>query len=139
MSLHPGKLHLQNREPRDAARPAQRQPQRQLDRGDRRLLWQPHHLKSTNQKKSYWAKWVNRYRISPINEESLVSQIRYNKKKRCLDISDNKIDCEDSEDVIKILEAMPCLKVLYMFGNPVVSKIKSYRKTLIARLPLLKF
>ena len=26
-----------------------------------------------------------------------------------------------------------------MFGNPVVSKIKSYRKTLIARLPLLKF
>jgi len=56
-----------------------------------------------------------------------------------LDISENKIDCEDSEDFIKILENCKALKVLYLMGNPIVKKIKMYRKTLIARLPILTF
>jgi len=56
-----------------------------------------------------------------------------------LDISDNKIDCEDYEEFIKILEGCKELKVLYLNGNPIVKKIPSYRKTLIARLPTLTF
>ena len=34
---------------------------------------------------------------------------------------------------------MPNLAVLYLSGNDVTKKIKNYRKTLIARLPLLKY
>ena len=34
---------------------------------------------------------------------------------------------------------MPNLKVLYLMGNPVVNKIKQYRKTMIVRLPHLKY
>jgi len=56
-----------------------------------------------------------------------------------LDISDNKIDCEEWDDFVKILEQCKALKVLYLMGNPIVKKIPSYRKTLIARLPTLTF
>lgn len=34
---------------------------------------------------------------------------------------------------------MPNLKVLYLQGNDVTNKIKNYRKTIIARLPELKY
>jgi dynein assembly factor 1 len=34
---------------------------------------------------------------------------------------------------------MPNLKVLYLMNNPVVKKIKNYRKTIIAALPNLKY
>ena len=34
---------------------------------------------------------------------------------------------------------MPNLKVLYLQNNPVVKKIKNYRKTVIAALPSLKY
>ena len=34
---------------------------------------------------------------------------------------------------------MPKLAVLYLQGNPVTKKIKNYRKTLIARIPTLKY
>ena len=34
---------------------------------------------------------------------------------------------------------MPNLKVLYLQNNPCVNKIKQYRKTMIARLPTLKY
>lgn len=57
----------------------------------------------------------------------------------CLDISDNKIDCEDPNDFINIFERMHDVRVLYLFGNPVIKKIQNYRKTLIARLPNLRF
>ncbi|KAH8273784.1 hypothetical protein KR044_000268 [Drosophila immigrans] len=45
-----------------------------------------------------------------------------------LDLSNNRI-----EDilVVKIFEQMPCLKVLVLQGNPVVSRLPQYRKTLI--------
>jgi len=56
-----------------------------------------------------------------------------------LDISENKIDCEDKEEFIKLLERCKALKVLYLMGNPIVKKISMYRKTLIARLPTLTF
>eukprot|EP00941_MAST-03F_sp_MAST-3F-sp1_P004701 g4701.t1 len=53
-----------------------------------------------------------------------------------LDLKNNKL--EDSE-VLDIIEQMPNLAVLYLKGNPVVGKTKFYRKTLIARLPRLKY
>ncbi|TDG41799.1 hypothetical protein AWZ03_011778 [Drosophila navojoa] len=45
-----------------------------------------------------------------------------------LDLSNNRID---DILVVKIFEKMPCLKVLVLHGNPVVSRIPQYRKTLI--------
>lgn len=54
-----------------------------------------------------------------------------------LDISDNKID--DANVLPDIFEKMPSLAVLYLSGNPVTKKIENYRKTLIARLPNLKY
>ncbi|XP_064553801.1 dynein axonemal assembly factor 1 homolog [Drosophila montana] len=45
-----------------------------------------------------------------------------------LDLSNNRID---DILVVKIFEKMPCLKVLVLQGNPVVSRLPQYRKTLI--------
>lgn len=45
-----------------------------------------------------------------------------------LDISHNRID---DVTVVKILADMPELRVLTMTGNPVISQIPSYRKTMI--------
>lgn len=56
-----------------------------------------------------------------------------------LDISNNHIDCEDPQDFLEVLKAMPKLKVLYMQNNPICSKIKNYRKHLIALLPNLTY
>lgn len=38
-----------------------------------------------------------------------------------------------------MFERMPNLKVLYLQGNPVVKRIRNYRKTLISRLKQLRF
>lgn len=54
-----------------------------------------------------------------------------------LDVSDNYID--DAEVLPEILEKMPKLAVLYLQGNPVTKKIKNYRKTLISKIPTLKY
>jgi len=54
-----------------------------------------------------------------------------------LDLQNNKI--EDPEILEEILVNMPNLKVLYLQNNGVVNKIKQYRKTIIARLPTLKY
>lgn len=53
-----------------------------------------------------------------------------------LDIQRNDID---DAAVIDLLAKMPNLKVLYLKGNPIVEKIKNYRKTVIARLPTLTY
>jgi dynein assembly factor 1, axonemal len=54
-----------------------------------------------------------------------------------VDLSDNFID--DPEILPEILEKMPKLAVLYLQGNPVTRSIKNYRKTLISRIPTLKY
>ena len=56
-----------------------------------------------------------------------------------LDLSNNKIDHDDAEAFIHILEAMDSLAVLYLTGNPIIKRIPNYRKTLTARLPNLKY
>eukprot|EP00898_Chlorokybus_atmophyticus_P004268 jgi/Chlat1/4842/Chrsp31S00372 len=54
-----------------------------------------------------------------------------------LDLSHNHI--EDGDALLEILKQIPSLSVLYLQGNPVVSKIQHYRKTLICALPNLKY
>lgn len=54
-----------------------------------------------------------------------------------LDLSDNYI--EDPEILPEVFEKMPKLAVLYLNGNDVTKKIKNYRKTMIARIPTLKY
>ena len=54
-----------------------------------------------------------------------------------IDLSDNFID--DPEILPQILEKMPKLAVVYLMGNEVTKKIKNYRKTMIARIPTLKY
>ncbi|GMH35986.1 hypothetical protein BSKO_03854 [Bryopsis sp. KO-2023] len=55
---------------------------------------------------------------------------------RTLDMQHNKID---DPQILEVLKAMPDLKCLYLKGNPVVSKIKNYRKTVISSLPSLVY
>lgn len=54
-----------------------------------------------------------------------------------IDLSDNYID--DPNILPEVLEKMPNLAVLYLNGNEVTKKIKNYRKTLIAKIPSLKY
>ena len=53
-----------------------------------------------------------------------------------LDVQRNKI--EDVE-ILEVLRDMPNLSCLYLQGNPVVNKVRNYRKRLIAMLPNLKY
>jgi dynein assembly factor 1 len=53
-----------------------------------------------------------------------------------LDLQDNQIS---DPAVLDVLKQLPELRCLYLKGNPVVSSIKNYRKTLIAALPELKY
>lgn len=54
-----------------------------------------------------------------------------------LDLSDNHIEC--LEIVEEVLMKMPNLAVLYLQNNPVCKSIPNYRKTLITKLPGLKY
>lgn len=46
---------------------------------------------------------------------------------------------KDTDCIEEIFQKMPNLAVLYLMNNPVVGKIKNYRKTLTAALPGLKY
>jgi dynein assembly factor 1 len=54
-----------------------------------------------------------------------------------VDLQNNKI--EDPECLEEIFAKMPNLKVLYLQGNKCTNMIKNYRKTMIARIPTLKY
>lgn len=54
----------------------------------------------------------------------------------CLDLKDNELE---DPAVIDVFESMPALRVLYLQGNPVVKTIRHYRKTVLSRLPGLRF
>ena len=73
------------------------------------------------------------------NGLSDIEHLTKNHKISSIDISNNIIDTENFEDFIKILENIKNLSVLYMQNNPICKKIPNYRKTLIARLPKLKY
>ncbi|XP_065356499.1 dynein axonemal assembly factor 1 homolog [Calliphora vicina] len=57
-----------------------------------------------------------------------LKELQYCTNLSVLDLSNNRID---DILVVKIFAKMPALKVLVLQGNPVVSKIPQYRKTLI--------
>ena len=54
-----------------------------------------------------------------------------------LDVSDNQID--DPAVIDEVFCKMPNLLVLYAQNNPFVKKVNAYRKTLIAKLPKLRY
>lgn len=54
----------------------------------------------------------------------------------CLDLQENRLE---DPGVLDVLAALPGLAVLYLQGNPAVKRIRHYRKTVIARLPGLKY
>lgn len=53
-----------------------------------------------------------------------------------LDLQHNRID---DPAVLVVLESIPDLKCLYLKGNPVVSKLKNYRKTIISQMKSLLY
>eukprot|EP00892_Ulva_mutabilis_P007234 jgi/Ulvmu1/4883/UM020_0169.1 len=53
-----------------------------------------------------------------------------------IDLQNNKID---DVKVLDILARLPNLKCLYLKGNPMVSKVKQYRHTMISRIPSLTY
>ncbi len=53
-----------------------------------------------------------------------------------LDLQNNNLD---DPAVVDILKQIPDLRCLYLKGNPVVSKIPNYRKTLITSIPTLTY
>lgn len=53
-----------------------------------------------------------------------------------LDVQNNRID--DTE-VIEIFESMPQLAVLQCQGNPFISKVASYRRTMVSRCKSLSY
>jgi len=55
----------------------------------------------------------------------------------CLDLSENRID--DPAVLDEVLVKMPKLRVLYLTGNGCIKKIPNYRKTVITKIPNLKF
>ncbi len=55
---------------------------------------------------------------------------------RVLDLQRNRIE---DEKIIDVLAQMPNLHVLYLKDNPVVSKIKNYRKSIISRCKALTY
>ncbi|PRW59455.1 dynein assembly factor axonemal [Chlorella sorokiniana] len=54
-----------------------------------------------------------------------------------VDLQNNKL--EDGQALLGLLKGLPHLKCLYLRGNPLVSKLPSYRKTTIAALPGLTY
>jgi len=53
-----------------------------------------------------------------------------------VDLAHNELE---EEEVLEVLQGMPHLACLYLQGNPVVTKKRYYRKTMIARIPTLKY
>ncbi len=53
-----------------------------------------------------------------------------------VDLAHNELE---EEEVLQVLQGMPNLACLYLQGNPVVTKKRYYRKTMIARIPTLKY
>ncbi|ALC39253.1 dtr [Drosophila busckii] len=63
-----------------------------------------------------------------LKDSESIAQLAECKNLSVVDLSNNRID---DILVVKIFEQMPCLKVLVLQGNPVVSRLPQYRKTLI--------
>ena len=65
-----------------------------------------------------------------------IEHLRLCKSITVLDVQRNKLD---DVEILEVFKDMPNLSCLYLQGNPVVNKIRNYRKNLIAMLPNLKY
>lgn len=65
-----------------------------------------------------------------------IEELRDCKNVSVLDLSQNKLD---DVAIVDTLAAMPALRVLYLSGNPAVSKVPHYRKTMVSRCKGLTF
>ena len=65
-----------------------------------------------------------------------VAQLRHCSSLQTLDLQHNEL--EDPE-VLDLFRELPDLRCLYLSGNPMVSKIKNYRKTVVAALSKLTY
>ncbi|KAL9642666.1 hypothetical protein ABK040_009745 [Willaertia magna] len=71
-----------------------------------------------------------------INSVESLNHLTLLPKLSVLDISNNRIE---DDQVIEVLGKLPSLTVLYLKGNPVVSKIKNYRKVVISTVKKLNY
>lgn len=51
-----------------------------------------------------------------------------------LDLSCNQL--QEGEEVLEVLKKVPKLGVLYLKGNPLVPKVRHYRKTVLSQVSL---
>lgn len=72
-----------------------------------------------------------------IKDASALAPLVHNPNLSVLDLSSNRLD--DHEAVLSVLSQLPELRVLYLKGNPLVETTPSYRKTVLSRLPNLKY
>jgi dynein assembly factor 1 len=59
----------------------------------------------------------------------------------CKELQTLDLQCNKIEDpaIVELVAQLPALRCLYLKGNPVVNKIKQYRKALISALPGLTY
>ena len=65
-----------------------------------------------------------------------VAELRHCSSLQTLDLQHNELD---DPDVLDLFKELPDLRCLYLSGNPMVSKIKNYRKTVVAALSKLTY
>eukprot|EP01040_Poterioochromonas_malhamensis_P014156 gene14156-15652_t len=109
-------------------------------------LDQIHELDSLNLSKNYVKYIDNLSHLSKLTSLNLANNAltTYDSIKHLLllpslqtiDLQQNRLD---DITIIDIFAQLPDLRVLYLQGNPVVRKIKNYRKTIIAKCKMLKY
>lgn len=109
-------------------------------------LDQIHELDSLNLSKNYIKYIDNLSHLSKLTSLNLANNAltTYDSIKHLLllpslqtiDLQQNRLD---DTTIIDIFAQLPDLRVLYLQGNPVVRKIKNYRKTIIAKCKMLKY
>lgn len=65
-----------------------------------------------------------------------VAELRHCSSLQTVDLQHNELD---DPDVLDLFKQLPDLRCLYLSGNPMVSKIKNYRKTVVASLSKLTY
>jgi dynein assembly factor 1 len=103
-------------------------------------------LDSLNLSKNYIKKIENLSQLTKLTSLNLahnnlssyesIEQISSLPSIQTVDLQHNKLD---DPEILNVFASLPDLRVLYLMGNPVVRKIKNYRKTIVAKCKLLKY
>lgn len=73
------------------------------------------------------------------NKITTVSDIEHLTECKHLSVLDLSQNYLSDPAILDVLEKMPCLKVLYLKGNPLVKTLKNFRKTVISRCKQLTY